>query len=164
MNEDRYRDKLGDYVDGSLSGPERQGLEAHLETCESCRGMAKDLLEIKRAAGSLERVTPPESVWGRIADSIHGQDVHDSHNWKTGSTRLSTAMWSHRWALAATIVLLIGALGVMNKLDFFSSDAPPKAAPSGSRQSSGPRKSITRTPFGDWNGSSRRISPLSIPN
>jgi hypothetical protein len=94
--------------------------------------MAEDLVEIRQAAGSLERVTPPESVWGRIADSIQGQDAHDSHNWKTRSSGLSAAIWSHRWALAAAIVLLVGALGIMNKLDFFSGDArdaPPEGSP-----------------------------------
>ncbi len=122
MNEDRYRAKLGDYVDGSMSGSEQQSLEAHLETCQSCRAMAADLLEIKSAAGSLERVTPPGDVWKRIADSIRAETgAPQTSPWQSG---LAKNAWSHRWALAATAIILIGTLAIMNQLDFFPSEPP----------------------------------------
>ncbi len=122
MNEDRYRAKLGDYVDGSMSGSEQQSLEAHLETCQSCRAMAADLLEIKSTAGSLERVTPPGDVWKRIADSIRAETgAPQASPWQSG---LAKNAWSHRWALAATAIILIGTLAIMNQLDFFPSEPP----------------------------------------
>ncbi len=122
MNEDRYRAKLGDYVDGSMSSSEQQSLEAHLETCQSCRAMAADLLEIKSTAGSLERVTPPGDAWKRIADSIRAETgAPQASPWQSG---LAKNAWSHRWALAATAIILIGTLAIMNRLDFFPSEPP----------------------------------------
>jgi hypothetical protein len=122
VNEDRYQAKLGDYVDGSMSDSEQQSLEAHLETCQSCRAMAADLLEIKSAAGSLERVTPPGDAWKRIADSMRAETgAPQTSPWQN---RLAKSAWSHRWALAATAIILIGSAAIMNQLDFFSSEPP----------------------------------------
>ena len=126
MTEDRYRGQLDDYVDGSMSGSEQQSIEAHLETCQSCRVLAEDLLEIKVAAGSLERLTPPGDAWKRIADSIRAQSgTPQTSSWTNG---LANNLSSHRWALAATAIILIGTLAIMNQLDFFSSEPPEGSA------------------------------------
>ena len=126
MNEDRYRGKLGDYVDGSMSGPEQQSLEAHLETCQSCQALTNDLLEIKKTAASLERLVPPEGAWNRIADSIRSQS--DTQQTSARAHQLAQSVWSHRWALAASAFILIGALAIMNQFNFFSSEPPEGSA------------------------------------
>ncbi len=126
MTEDRYRAQLDDYVDGSMSSSEQQSLEAHLKRCQSCRAMAEDLLEVKRAAASLERLTPPADAWKRIADSIRAQSgTPQTSSWRNG---IANNLSSHRWALAATAIVLIGTMAIMNQLDFFSSQPPEGSA------------------------------------
>jgi anti-sigma factor RsiW len=104
MSEDRYKGWLGDYVDGTLKEPDRRLLESHLAVCESCRTLADDLLKIKKAASSLPRLSPPESVWKQIESTLRARQPQAprSYFWTMSS-----------WAMAASVVLLIGALSLM---------------------------------------------------
>jgi hypothetical protein len=104
MSEDRYKDWLGDYVDGTLKEPDRRLLESHLAVCESCRTLADDLLEIKKAASSLPRLSPPENAWKQIESNLRARQPQ--------SRRFSFWTMSSPWAMAASIVLLIGALSL----------------------------------------------------
>ena len=131
MNDERYRSMLGDFLEDSLRGPERREVEAHLKTCESCRATVEDLAEIRKAAASLDRLSPPQTVWERVRDSIPGQSVEtgsrESSFLSTGAQPLSN--WSHRWALAATLLVLLGALALTYVLGFLPGQAPPEGSP-----------------------------------
>jgi hypothetical protein len=105
MSEDRYKDWLGDYVDGTLSDPDRRLLETHLAVCESCQSTADDLLRIKKAARSLPRLTPPRNGWKQIEAALRAEQPETS--------RTTFWFWSTRWAIAATAVLVIGSLGLL---------------------------------------------------
>jgi anti-sigma factor RsiW len=61
---------LSDYVDGLLSGPDRDALAAHLRECESCRGLVDDLTRLKDAARSLGPIAPPAHIWENIQASL----------------------------------------------------------------------------------------------
>ena len=115
MNEDRYRSMLGDFVEDSLRGPERREVEDHVKTCESCRATVEDLAEIRKAAASLGRLSPPQAVWERVQDSIRSQSVETGSRGSAIFSFLSRSdqpfsIASHRWALAATLLVLLGAL------------------------------------------------------
>lgn len=105
MNEDRYKELLGDYVDGTLKEPDRRLFESHLAGCESCRTLARDLLAIKKAASSLPKLSPPENLWKKIEDTLKAQQRQASR------AHFSTA--SSRWAMAASVFFLIGTLGLL---------------------------------------------------
>lgn len=120
MTEDRFQAKLGDYLDGSLGDPERREVEAHVESCESCGVMVRDLTAIKKAAASLDRLPPPESLWTRIEDSLPERAI-------PSSSALHSA--THVWALAATLLILLVGLFVMYGLQLLSDPTPPEGSP-----------------------------------
>ena len=70
MSPDSFADRLSDYIDGALSGAEREELDAHLAECTDCRALVRDLRSVRREARSLPPVEPPEQVWESIADRI----------------------------------------------------------------------------------------------
>jgi len=113
MSEDRYKDWLGDYVDGTLGDSERRLLETHLAACETCRTMAEDLRRVKDAARALPRLTPPESAWRRIAVSLRAQES------KSFPSRLR--VFSSPLAMAASALILIGTVGLFMWWSSFTS-------------------------------------------
>jgi hypothetical protein len=130
VNEDRYRPMLGDLVEGSLSASERREVEAHVKSCEDCRGTLAELTEIRAAASALGRLEPPPGVWERVRDSIRSQ----SGETPGGSVQLSKGarlpfIWSHRWALAATLLFVVGTLVTIDSLGLFPNAAPPEGSP-----------------------------------
>ncbi len=106
MSEDRYSSKLDDYVDATLGESERRSLEAHLESCDSCRTTTADLLRIRATAETLARVSPPEEVWKRIAYTIRTEDHRPARS--KSRAWLPISIWSNPWAIAATVVLALG--------------------------------------------------------
>jgi anti-sigma factor RsiW len=62
--------KLGDYIDGELSGNERQALEAHLATCETCRAEWALLQEVDGAMATWPVLAEPEGLAARVMDEI----------------------------------------------------------------------------------------------
>ena len=57
---------LNEYVDGALPAEELTVVDAHIEGCAECRGIASDLAALKVEAAALSDITPPEDVWSRI--------------------------------------------------------------------------------------------------
>lgn len=115
MSEDRYTDWLDDYVDGALNDSDRRLLEAHLDACESCRSLVADLGRIKQEAQALPRRRPPEDVWRQISLSLRTQ---------AGAPPARFWTFSTRWAVAATVLLVIGSVGLLTKWKFFSVQTP----------------------------------------
>jgi anti-sigma factor RsiW len=71
MNCHEYHADLGDYVDRSIPAARAGALEVHLAGCAQCRALVTDFRTLQTVAGSLERRTPPEQVWTRIATAIN---------------------------------------------------------------------------------------------
>ena len=120
MSEDRYKDWIGDYVDGTLGDSERRLLETHLSACEPCRTMAEDLRRVKDAAKALPRLSPPESAWRRIEVSLRAQE--------SGSFPSRLRPFSSPLAMAASALILIGTVGLFMWWSSFTSrteDADP---------------------------------------
>ncbi len=120
MSEDRYKDWLGDYVDGTLGDSERRLLETHLAACEPCRTMVEDLGRVKEAARALPRLIPPESAWRRIEVSLRAQEPK---SFPRGLRLSSPAL-----AMAASALILIGTAGLFMWWSSFTSsteDADP---------------------------------------
>ena len=67
---DTWTDRLSDYLDGELPEPERAALEAHLDTCASCRDTLADLRRIVVRARSLEDRPPAGDLWAGVAERI----------------------------------------------------------------------------------------------
>ena len=134
MKEDRYRSLLGDFVEDSLRGPERREVEAHVKTCESCRATVEDLAEIRKAAASLGRLSPPQAVWERVQDSIRSQSVERGSRGTSLSSLSGGAqpLFPSRptdGRLLRLLLVSLGALGLTYWLGFLPGQAPPEGSP-----------------------------------
>ena len=58
--------RLSDYVDGALDPGARAEVAAHLDTCDACRALVRDLARIRTAARGLGPIAPPAAVWARL--------------------------------------------------------------------------------------------------
>ena len=67
MIHEEIRERLDDYVDGSLSGTDRAAIQDHLERCEVCRADVAALEALLADSGRLPRVIePPRDLWPGI--------------------------------------------------------------------------------------------------
>ncbi len=63
---DRWTDRLSDYLDGELSAGERAALETHLAGCRGCAAALDELRAVIAAAGSLVDEPPARDLWSGI--------------------------------------------------------------------------------------------------
>lgn len=99
-----FRPAIQELIDGTLDEAGRRRLEAHLDACADCHALAADLRQIRRTAGSLEPLAPPDRAWPRLADRLRTEDVSS-----TPSGGRSVTVKGARWlAVAATLVVAIG--------------------------------------------------------
>jgi len=68
---------LSDYVDGELSPPETEELEAHLNGCAACASLLGDLQEVRARARSLTELVPARDLWPEITRAIQGPAQRD---------------------------------------------------------------------------------------
>jgi hypothetical protein len=69
--EDRFTDRLSDYIDGEdLSPAERAAIEAHLATCGECRDTLAGLKAVRAEARSLADTSPDANLWPGIVDRL----------------------------------------------------------------------------------------------
>ena len=110
MNCDAYRDRIDELVDATLDGAARRELDAHLATCAECRAMAEDLLAIRRAAGHLPPLTPPDRIWQQIAPRVVAPIAaapRPAPNWRE---RLAVPL-----AIAAVLLAAVAITSVMRQ-------------------------------------------------
>jgi len=113
MNCERYSEWMGDAVDGTLEQAQQAELDAHCRTCSHCRELLSDLMEIRAAAATLDRLTPSPDVWKAIAATVD-QPLGDIQARRTrrGPHRADFARWGGGWgalAAAAAFVVMLGA-------------------------------------------------------
>ena len=63
--------RLSAYVDGVLPAPERADVVRHLDQCDACRGVVRDLERLREAARNLGPMHPPDHIWLEIAGQVH---------------------------------------------------------------------------------------------
>jgi hypothetical protein len=110
MNCDAYRDRIDELVDATLDGAARRELDAHLATCAECRALAEDLLAIRRAAGHLPPLTPPDRIWQQIAPRAAAPIVaapRPAPNWRE---RMAVPL-----AIAAVLLAAVAITSVMRQ-------------------------------------------------
>ena len=70
MIEDRWMDRLSEYLDGELAPEARRGLEAHLGECAACRTTLEELRAVVARAAALEDRPPAADLWPAVARGI----------------------------------------------------------------------------------------------
>jgi len=91
-------------VDGTLGAIRRSELELHLDQCDGCRALLKDLQRIRDAAGSLDRLAPPDRVWLQVAGRLRQEGRIRAADTRPVTSRRPYVLT----ALAATLLLMIG--------------------------------------------------------
>ena len=107
---------LNDFIDGSLSAPERLEIERHLAGCASCRQTVDDLREILRAIGEVEPLEAPVRAWSRIERAIKLEEGSVARRLQPGGARTGRATAGRYtyvpWLAAAAALLLAVAIGI----------------------------------------------------
>ena len=61
------------YSDGEMNELERETFEKHLETCDTCRDLLKELSALKGVTDTMKIAELPEVVWEKYWDGIYNQ-------------------------------------------------------------------------------------------
>jgi len=91
-------------VDDELTAAVRLEVEAHLESCSSCRTELADLRELVSHIAKPPAVTVPDSLWDNIEPRLRQPEVPAAPRPPVVRLRLRTAPW----AIAAGVVLAVG--------------------------------------------------------
>lgn len=110
MNCHTFELRIGDYVDGTLAGPEAAAVEAHLSACAPCRAVAADFAAIRSAARALEPHLPAPAVWHRIAAAAAA-----APQWRT-FLGVPIGTWRHAGATAMVALIAIGLSTIGTRL------------------------------------------------
>ena len=102
MSCEHYHLTIGAWVDGTLDVVERREIEDHMARCAACAALARDFERLRALAGGLERLTPPATLWSRIAAEA-GTPT------RAAAGRLLT-VWTPLAAAAAVILAVAFAL------------------------------------------------------
>jgi len=105
MTCDEAKDRLDDYIDGTLDEAEFQEVELHLAACAACGEEEKRLrFVVAQAAALPAEMRPPRDLWPGIADRIAAARARPV-------SRVVPRGWgSATWlAAAAAVVLALGA-------------------------------------------------------
>jgi len=68
--DDRWTDRLSEYLDGGLEPGERAELETHLAGCARCASVLDDLGAVVQRSRTLEPMAPPTDLWPGIRAEI----------------------------------------------------------------------------------------------
>lgn len=74
---DKWTDRLSEYLDGELDDEQRTALQAHLATCGDCRATLEDLRRVVARAKALADRAPAGDLWSGIARQIRREHVPD---------------------------------------------------------------------------------------
>jgi len=117
------RERLDEWVEGSLVDPDRREVAAHLESCEACRAEAAGVGELLSAAAALPRaIRPPQDLWPEIdarldeaADTAGAAPVVPlSRARRAGPPRSASGL--PRWGLVAAALALVLVTAVVTAL------------------------------------------------
>jgi hypothetical protein len=105
MSCENYRDAIQELADGTLGPIRRAELQVHLDGCPRCRALAADLSRIAGLAGSLDRLSPPDTAWLQIAGRLRqeGRVTARARAPRAAQRRIAAL------AIAAALVIAIGA-------------------------------------------------------
>ena len=102
MTCEQFDARLPEYMEGDLTGDEREAFERHAESCAHCRPILEELKAIVTSAGALGPIEPSRDLWSGIEARIGTQVV------PLGSRRTMPLART----LAAAVVLMAVTAGI----------------------------------------------------
>lgn len=94
MSNDRWTDRLSEYLDGALPESEQAAVESHLRTCADCTAVLADLRRVVRRARLLRGQAPPRDLWPGIASRIAATRVQGGGPVDLSSRRKDRRRWT----------------------------------------------------------------------
>ena len=128
---------LSPYEDNELSPEKRREVEAHLETCNTCRAELADMRRVSSALRSAARTAAPPKLAEHIEDEAFAPRSLPIHQ----------HVRAVRWLTALAATLFLVAVGRLGYMHFTGPDATPS-----------PPSNVT--PTGDPNTKPNRSSPF----
>jgi anti-sigma-K factor RskA len=113
---EEFRDDLAAYALGALDEPEAERLRAHLEGCEECRRQLRWLEPaVELLPRTVEQLEPPERLRASLLDTVRAEAAPEAHEPSRAAPegwwhRLGLAVWRPATAVAAAVMLVIGAV------------------------------------------------------
>ena len=104
MSCQRWSEQLSAWIDGMLTESERRSLEAHLQSCETCRQTVEELRELKNKLQTIPVPSPKPEMWNRVMRHIR---------YRARRKRLTVVKPATWLAAAASTVLLLGAIALL---------------------------------------------------
>jgi len=113
MNCEQIEPQLGSYIDNQLSAAEREHVDAHLESCSSCRAELAELRDLVDGIARPETVSVPDALWASIERRLDQtqRSASPAPSARRGGLRIAP------WAIAAGVVLAVG-LGLVGLSSF----------------------------------------------
>lgn len=111
---EQHKHQLGHYLDGELAPDVRAELADHLQTCSSCSRELASLRELTAGISDSRDAAVPTGLWASIEHRLDTGANRPTERAATGFRLLR----SKRWALAASLLLVVGVgtfgLSLMN--------------------------------------------------
>lgn len=129
---DHWTDRLSEYLDGDLAPGERGALEAHLESCASCRTTLAELRRVVARAQALEDTPPARDLWPAIARRLQPAGAVADFAARRGRRPAAARRVSLTWvqlAAAALVLMAVSAGAVVTALRGRGPAAAPAVAP-----------------------------------
>lgn len=105
MECDQIRENLSAYVDGEISGEERDQVEAHLVACETCALALAELNAYLERIGKLEEVDPPPWLTRKVMARVQSESEEKRGFYQRFFPQFLLARPIH--ALATVLILVI---------------------------------------------------------
>ena len=109
---DKWTDRLSDYLDGELSVPEREALDAHLLECVDCGHTLQQLKAVVTRASQVIDREPSRDLWSGIAARIAAGEPSPATVVATSSGKRRISFSVPQLA-AASVVLMLMSAGTM---------------------------------------------------
>ncbi|HUF88374.1 MAG TPA: zf-HC2 domain-containing protein [Gemmatimonadota bacterium] len=107
------RERLDEWVEGSLAEADAREVAGHLESCATCRAEAAEVGELRSAAAGLPReIRPPRDLWPGIDARLDADEVVPLRR----ARRVRPVSGLSRWGLVAAALALVLVTAVVTAM------------------------------------------------
>jgi anti-sigma factor RsiW len=129
MINDRWTERLSEYLDGELPEGEHAAIEFHLQSCADCAAVLADLRRVVRRARSLSEPAPPHDLWPGIASRIGASGARVSDAVDLTTRRSGRQRWAFSLPQLAAAGIALMALSGGTVWLLTTQERPTAAAP-----------------------------------
>jgi hypothetical protein len=124
---DRWMERLSEYLDDELAPTERAAIESHLETCRDCSAVLSDLRRVVDRARHLDDRPPRRDLWPGIAQRIGATPAHPrviGRRWSFSVPQLAAAAVALMTLSGGTVWLIQSPGSAPSNLPVAAVDSP----------------------------------------